>query len=30
MGCIAASEVIGHIGPRPEVDIAALFTSAGL
>jgi sugar/nucleoside kinase (ribokinase family) len=30
MGCMAASEVITHIGPRPEADIAALFTSAGL
>jgi sugar/nucleoside kinase (ribokinase family) len=30
MGCIAASEVIGHIGPRPEADIAQLFAAAGL
>ncbi|MDG2403392.1 MAG: adenosine kinase [Paracoccaceae bacterium] len=30
MGCIAATEVIGHIGPRPEADIAQLFASAGL
>lgn len=25
MGAIAAAEVIGHIGPRPEVDVAALI-----
>ena len=30
MGCIAAAEVIGHIGPRPRADIAALFAAAGL
>ena len=30
MGCIAASEVIGHIGPRPEADISQLFAAAGL
>jgi sugar/nucleoside kinase (ribokinase family) len=30
MGCIAASEVIGHIGPRPEADIAQLFAATGL
>lgn len=30
MGCIAAGEVIAHIGPRPEADIAALFAKAGL
>ena len=30
MGCIAASEVIGHLGPRPQADIAQLFTAAGL
>lgn len=30
MGCIAAGEVIGHLGPRPAVDIRALFTAAGL
>ena len=30
MGCIAASEVIGHIGPRPKTDIAQLFAVANL
>jgi sugar/nucleoside kinase (ribokinase family) len=25
MGAIAAAEVIGHIGPRPEVDVGALI-----
>jgi sugar/nucleoside kinase (ribokinase family) len=30
MGCIAAAEVIGHIGPRPEADVKALFAGAGL
>jgi len=30
MGVIAATEVIGHIGPRPEADIKALFAQAGL
>ncbi len=30
MGCIAAAEVIGHIGPRPEADVLALFRKAGL
>ncbi|MEM9812499.1 MAG: adenosine kinase [Pseudomonadota bacterium] len=30
MGCIAAAEVIGHIGPRPEADIHALFVGEGL
>lgn len=30
MGCVAASEVIGHVGPRPEADIRALFGAAGL
>ncbi|MCT8158850.1 adenosine kinase [Pseudoruegeria sp. SHC-113] len=30
MGCIAAAEVIGHIGPRPQADIKALFAKAGL
>ena len=30
MGCIAASEVIGHIGPRPQTDIAQLFAVANL
>lgn len=30
MGCLAASEVIGHIGPRPKANIAALFRAEGL
>lgn len=30
MGCIAATEVIGHIGPRPKADIRALFRAEGL
>lgn len=30
MGCIAAAEVIGHYGARPEADVAALFRKAGL
>ncbi|MDT0681810.1 adenosine kinase [Roseicyclus sp. F158] len=30
MGCIAATEVIGHFGARPEADIKALFRDAGL
>ena len=30
MGCIAAAEVIGHFGARPEADIKALFKRAGL
>ncbi|WP_376874691.1 adenosine kinase [Albirhodobacter sp. R86504] len=30
MGCLAASEVIGHFGARPESDIKALFANAGL
>ena len=30
MGVIMASEVIGHIGPRPKADIAGLFKDAGL
>jgi sugar/nucleoside kinase (ribokinase family) len=25
MGCVAASEVISHLGARPEADLAALF-----
>jgi sugar/nucleoside kinase (ribokinase family) len=28
MGCIAAGEVIGHIGARPEADLAALLAAA--
>ncbi|MCC7321207.1 MAG: adenosine kinase [Rubellimicrobium sp.] len=30
MGCIAAAEVIGHFGARPEADLKALFAQAGL
>ena len=30
MGCIAAAEVIGHVGARPEADVAALFRAEGL
>lgn len=30
MGCVAASEVIGHIGARPEADLNALFKEKGL
>ena len=30
MGCVAASEVISHIGARPEADLRALFKSHGL
>ncbi len=30
MGCIAAAEVIGHLGARPEADIGALFAAEGL
>ena len=30
MGCLAASEVISHIGARPEADLRALFQSHGL
>jgi sugar/nucleoside kinase (ribokinase family) len=30
MGCVAAREVIGHVGPRPETDILSLFKSEGL
>ena len=30
MGCIAAAEVIGHVGPRPEAPVMALFKQAGL
>lgn len=29
MGGIAAGEVISHIGPRPQTDIAKLFSQAG-
>lgn len=30
MGCIAAREVIGHVGPRPEVEILPLLRAEGL
>jgi len=30
MGCVAAGEVIRHIGPRPETSVAELFAAAGL
>ncbi|MEP3347520.1 MAG: adenosine kinase [Litoreibacter sp.] len=30
MGCVAASEVISHIGARPEADLTALFKEQGL
>ena len=30
MGCIAAREVIGHYGARPEADVKALFKAEGL
>ncbi|MGH1457958.1 MAG: adenosine kinase [Paracoccaceae bacterium] len=30
MGCIAAHEVIGHYGARPETDLEALFRAEGL
>ena len=30
MGCIAASEVISHMGPRPETSLPDLFRQAGL
>ena len=30
MGCVAASEVIGHFGARPEADLGGLFRDAGL
>lgn len=30
MGCIAAAEVIAHVGARPEADVAALFRAEGL
>lgn len=30
MGCIAAAEVIGHVGPRPESDLVAAFRAEGL
>ena len=30
MGIVAAREVIGHVGPRAEADVMALFREAGL
>ncbi len=30
MGCVCAHEVITHIGPRPEADMAALLRDEGL
>ena len=30
MGCVAAGEVISHIGARPEADLRGLFGQAGL
>jgi sugar/nucleoside kinase (ribokinase family) len=30
MGCVAAAEVIRHVGPRPNEDVKALFLKAGL
>jgi len=30
MGCVAAAEVIGHYGARPETDLRALFKAEGL
>ncbi len=30
MGCVAAAEVISHMGPRPEASLMALFRKAGL
>lgn len=30
MGCVAAAEVISHIGPRPEADLKILFKKEGL
>lgn len=30
MGCVAAAEVIGHFGARPETDLKALFRKEGL
>lgn len=30
MGCAAASEVISHLGARPEADLRALFAGQGL
>ena len=30
MGVVAATEVIGHIGPRPKTDLRSLFAAEGL
>ncbi|MCB6179878.1 adenosine kinase [Rhodobacter sp. Har01] len=30
MGCVAAAEVIGHFGARPEADVKAMFREEGL
>lgn len=30
MGCVAAAEIIGHIGARPKADLGDLFQKAGL
>ncbi len=30
IGCACATEVISHIGPRPQTDMRALLTTAGL
>jgi sugar/nucleoside kinase (ribokinase family) len=30
MGCVAAAEVIGHFGARPETDLGVLFRAEGL
>ena len=30
MGCVAAAEVIGHVGARPKTDVKSLFRDAGL
>ena len=30
MGCVAAAEVIGHFGARPEVDLKEMFRREGL
>jgi sugar/nucleoside kinase (ribokinase family) len=30
MGCVAAGEIIGHVGARPQVDLKALMARKGL
>ncbi len=30
MGCVAAAEVIGHLGARPKADVSAMFRAEGL